>query len=116
MANIFIVDDNPDIVYAMEYWLKRKHHAVEVFYNSEGLLNRIEEVSPGLIFLDVNLAGEDGRDVCKQLKDASPQIHVVLFSANPYALMDYKACRADDAFSKPFDLSVLDEKIRRFAS
>lgn len=114
MGKIFVVDDDVDIGIVMKYWLTSKGHAVAYFDSDATLMERIVESPPDIIFLDVNLAGKDGRDICKEIKAVAPIVVIILFSANPSVLLNFKDCRADDAFSKPFTFSLLQEKINKF--
>src|SRR6478609_5084220 len=102
MAKIFVVDDDVDIGIVVKYWLTSRGHAVESFDSDATLMDRTVESHPEIIFLDVNLGGKDGRDICKQIKDVVPQVVIILFSANPYVLSNFNECTADDAFGKPF--------------
>ena len=114
MAKIFVVDDDLDICFVIKHWLTLNGHAVESFDDDATLMDRIIAIHPDIIFLDINLHGKDGREVCKEIKEVTPEIVIILFSANPSALMDFKECAADDSFSKPFAFSLLNEKINKF--
>ncbi len=72
-------------------------------------LQRIESDLPDLILLDVLLQGEDGRELCQQLKgrEQTRHIPVILFSAHITANSAIEVCGADDFLAKPFRIQEL---------
>jgi CheY-like chemotaxis protein len=59
---------------------------------------------PDLIFLDINVGLEDGRDMCRQIKSLAEHKHIpiVLISADDDSLQTYKEYSADSYLRKPF--------------
>jgi len=57
---------------------------------------------------------EDGRKICQQLRTypENKGLGILLTSASPEKLKDYKRCLADDSIEKPFDLYGLEKKIQ----
>jgi len=64
---------------------------------------------PNLIFLDINVGNEDGREMCRQIKSLAEHKHIpiVLISANDDALETYKQYDADSFLKKPFQPTQL---------
>lgn len=115
MPNIFIVDDDPDILLSMRHWLNKKGYHVSGFLDVNSALESLYDNIPDIIILDVNLKGEDGRDLCREIKNNAPyDVVVLLFSANPDNLLNYEEYNADDIFHKPFELDELEAKIKHF--
>lgn len=105
MRKLFIVDDDYDILLSLGIWFKKMGYDVSTFENSKTMFNALNMASPDLILLDINLQGEDGRDICKKLKRESDiGCPVILFSANYPALESCKENCADGILHKPFDL------------
>lgn len=105
MRKLFIVDDDYDILLSLSMWFKRMGYAVDTFDNSRTMFTALENTNPDLILLDINLQGEDGRDICKTIKTtADAPCPIILFSANYPALEGYKDRFADGILHKPFDL------------
>ncbi len=106
MSNtLFIIDDEEDIRFSLSIWFRKIGYDVKTFSNSEELLKGCEKETPNLILLDVNLNGEDGREICKYVKkELSFPVPVLLFSANPANGENYKQYEASDFISKPFSL------------
>ena len=115
MPNIFIVDDDPDILLAMQYWLTERGYNTLCFTGISSALESMYENIPDIVILDVNLKGEDGRELCKEIKKNAPyNTVVILFSANPDNLLNPDDYDADDVFHKPFEFDELEIKIKRF--
>jgi CheY-like chemotaxis protein len=81
--------------------------------SGKNLLPIIKELLPDMIFLDVFLQGEDGREICKELRNNSETKYlcIILISGSPKDLELYKEFGADGYLEKPFGLPVLLDKI-----
>jgi DNA-binding response OmpR family regulator len=84
MANILIVDDNPDIAFMIQEKIRSAiGGAIRIANNGEAGLKAIDDEPPDLIMLDIRMPGTDGFEVCRLLK-ASPTtaaIPVIFLSA-----------------------------------
>lgn len=80
---LVVVDDEPDFVRILEMWLK-PHYEVTSFTRSRGVADRIRELSPDLVLLDVHMSEESGFKVCRRLKSeaATAGIPVVFLSGS----------------------------------
>lgn len=105
---IFIIEDNSGILYALKEALSLEGYDVETFSVFMGV-NTLSQNLPDLIFLDVFLAAQDGREITRALKsDArTVQIPVVLLSAYPGIEELAKEAGADGYLAKPFHLEDL---------
>ncbi len=91
-------------------------YQLHLFSSGEECLQQIEEVTPDLIVLDVELGGMDGYEVCRQLKLApeSHDIPIIFVSVHDHLqdrLNGYEA-GGDDYVSKPFYDDELLAKIK----
>lgn len=113
MSNIIIVDDSEDILGVMKYFLELKGYSVETLTSSSGLANLIKTFSPDLVILDIFLQGQDGREVCRELRNnpVTKDVCILMFSASAKALANYKEYGADGFIEKPFGLNEIVEKI-----
>jgi CheY-like chemotaxis protein len=68
MADIMVVDDEPDIRELIRVNLSLDGHQVEMACNGEEALARLAEKKPALIVLDVMMPGSDGFSVLETLK------------------------------------------------
>ncbi len=105
MKQLFIIDDDYDILLSLKIWFTKKGFDVKVFQHSRALFEELYQNKPDLILLDVNLNGEDGRDICRRIKrEFITDRPVILFSANASALVNYQESQADGCLHKPFSL------------
>ncbi|MEO5592841.1 MAG: response regulator [Chitinophagaceae bacterium] len=109
MKKILIVDDEKDILFVLKTYLTQKGFDVVTTLSCDEGLNIFYSVKPDLVLLDVNVGSEDGREMCRTIKDQAEYQHlpVILISANPYALKSYENHGATAVIHKPFDLENL---------
>lgn len=113
VRKLFIVDDDYDILLSLSMWFKKMGYEVATFENSRAMFTAMQQSVPDLVLLDINLQGEDGRDICKQIKtDAATKCPVILFSANYPALEGYIERYADGILHKPFDLQEVLQMVK----
>ena len=85
--NILIVDDNRDILEALELLLEDTGYKVTAVDNGEYVENLKEDQLPDIILLDMLLSGRDGKEIIALLKnnDLTKDIPIILNSAHPQA-------------------------------
>ena len=109
MTKILIVDDDLDFLETTEIILK--NHNFEVLTTSEPaqIYQAIVTFIPNVILLDIHLNGEDGRNICKGLKNHFKTKHVpiILCSGDIEAKNDYPRNLVDDFIEKPFEYESL---------
>ncbi len=110
---VLIIDDDIDTLTSISFLLAINGFIVETEPLWQNTFNKIRLFNPDLILLDVNLRGEDGRNVCQQIKTTPDfhHIHIILFSAHITLKSDLKGSLADDFIGKPFEIKELIEKI-----
>lgn len=113
MSKILIVDDSIDLLEAMEIILTQNGFDVKTVSQWHNIHSNIINFDPDLIILDIFLAGKDGREICKELRNkvVSKYLCIMMFSASSKALEDYEVYGADDFLEKPFGIKYLIEKI-----
>lgn len=115
MSKILVVDDNVDILLALQELLKFYNYDVVVTERGEDAIEMVKEAKPDLVILDLMLSSVDGRDICSYIKSemADQHIPVVMISAHPNASQIVIEAGADDFLAKPFDISSLLSTIQR---
>lgn len=114
MSKLLIVDDSVALLEVMKTILERNGYTVKTLNKTPDIYKEIREFQPDLLILDIYLAGEDGREICKEIRNnvETKHICILVFSASPRTLEDYKSYYADDFIEKPFDITHLVEKIK----
>lgn len=112
---ILIVDDEPNIVAAIEFLLRRGGHEVLVARDGEKALEIIGGRVPDLVILDVMMPLRSGYDVCRRIRERDEWRHikVVMLSAKGRDAEVGKglAMGADLYVTKPFSTRELMAKI-----
>lgn len=107
-----IADDDPGIVDAVEMLLEFEGYEVISTVDGSTVLDMKENL-PDLLLLDIWMSGEDGRDICKRLKQAplTKNIPVIMVSASRDIEESAIEAGADDFLAKPFEMNDLLKKI-----
>jgi len=113
---ILIADDEPSIVAAVEFLLKRGGYEVRVARSGDEALELIEASPPDLVLLDVMMPGRSGYEVCKRLRERPEwkDLKIIMLSAKG---RDAEVSRglslgADVYITKPFSTRDLMAKIQ----
>lgn len=117
MPAIFIVDDDHAILQPLELWFRLKNYKVQTFQSGHNLIESIKSERPDIVLLDIMLHDEDGRHLCRNIKESiNYPVKVLLFSANSAALLTYEDHSADGIINKPFQMKDLEQKCNRLLS
>jgi DNA-binding response OmpR family regulator len=111
---IMIADDDPGIVDAVGMLLEFEGYNVSTTVDGATVLDMKEEL-PDLLLLDIWMSGEDGRDICRQLKanSSTKNIPIIMVSASRDIASSAMQAGADDFLAKPFEMDVLLAKIEK---
>jgi CheY-like chemotaxis protein len=114
---VLVIDDNSGILFAMQKILELKDYNVQVSETFTGV-DAVKKSAPDLIYLDISLVGQDGRDVARELKgdERTKHIPIVILTAYPNADELAKEAGADDYLSKPFELADLWKMTAKYTS
>lgn len=112
-----IADDDPGIVDAVEMLLEFEGYEVSSTIDGSTVLDMKTEL-PDLLLLDIWMSGEDGRDICKKLKqiELTKNIPVIMVSASKDIKESALQAGADDFLAKPFEMNELLSKIKKLTS
>ncbi|MEK0424137.1 MAG: Nitrogen assimilation regulatory protein [Planctomycetota bacterium] len=115
MSQIWIIDDEPAICYALKTNLEDERHQVQVFSSAEPAIKALKKQPPDLILLDVRLPGTSGLEVLEKLKVEHPGLPVILMTAFGDLQTAVQAVQGDafEYLTKPFDLETLMQTVRR---
>ena len=114
---ILVIDDEMSILKLIQTILEDEGYSVQTGLDGQCLQDLHGEL-PDLILLDIMLAGEDGRDLCAQLKQREETKHIPVILCSAYFRGDviiYLA-GASTFLPKPFEIDDLINTIARYTS
>jgi len=113
---IFIVEDDSDISRLVKHHLEGAGIATRVFPNSRGVIAEAMRQHPSAFLLDVMIPGEDGMELCRQIRATSELVPIpVIFLTAKTEEADRLAgfdLGADDYITKPFSPRELVARIK----
>jgi len=116
MAEILIIEDEKDIVEAIEYNLKNEGFGVRKAFDGFNGQRQAKESLPDLIILDLMLPGVGGIEVCKTLKkgEKTANIPIIILTAKGEEMDRVLGLElgADDYITKPFSMRELIARIK----
>jgi DNA-binding NtrC family response regulator len=110
VANLLLIDDDPDLLPdQVGHVFPAPAHRVEIAHTGAEGLQRVADVRPDVILLDLRLPDQSGLDVLRQLRQVDARIPVVLVTVVRSADSAIEAMRqgAYDYLLKPLDLQKL---------
>ena len=104
--SVLIVDDEPNIVRALQFLMTKAGYIVRVARDGEQALDEIAKAAPDLVLLDAMMPKRDGFDVCQTVR-ANPSwagVRIIMLTAKGRDIEREKgmAMGADDYITKPF--------------
>ena len=115
-CRVVVVDDEPAICDSLQRVLELEGFDVVADFNATDALARLRQAKTDLLLLDVNLAGENGWDLCRLARAEDPTLRVIVMTARPGQGPTAVAMSVDKLMEKPLDIPVLVETMRRLLS
>ena len=115
MVKILVADDDPAIVESTTLILEEFGYEVDSTVDGQTIY-KMEKKLPDLLLLDIWMSGQDGRKICKYLKNdkLTKHIPVIMISASRDVRKSTLEAGADDFLAKPFEMDSLLEKISKW--
>jgi DNA-binding response OmpR family regulator len=112
-ARILIAEDDEKQADLIRIYLEREGHSVMVVHDGRQALDRIRNVDPDLVILDIMMPRMDGLDVMRVVRSerATPIIMVTARSTEDDVLLGLDL-GADDYLTKPFSPRELMARVR----
>ena len=112
-GRVLLVDDEPALIEAVRYMLRREGFAVSVATSGPAALASARHDAPDVIVLDIMLPGLDGLAVCRELR-AESTVPILVLSAKGEEVDRIVGLEvgADDYMTKPFAMRELVARIR----
>lgn len=116
MPRILIVDDEPNLVLALELLMKREGYEIHTAEDGEKAIAAAENLRPDVILLDVMMPKVDGYEVCQRLRaqPALKDVAIVMLTAKGREVEREKgmALGADLYITKPFSTREVVRKVK----
>ncbi len=119
MYNILVVDDDKEIVNAIEIYLSQEGYNIIKAYDGEEALEKIKENEIHLIILDIMMPNKDGIETLQEIrKDKTIPVIMLSAKSEDYDKISGLNTGADDYVTKPFNplelIARVKSNIRRY--
>jgi len=106
---ILIMDDSLALLKVMSQTLTQHGYEVEVAVNGVLGLQKMETFRPGLVIIDIMMPEMDGYEATRKIRNAYPDVSIVMFSAQPALVVEKMAFSsgADLFLQKPIREPIL---------
>ncbi len=106
---VLIIDDETDICYLLSTLLKKINLDATFVHTISDARLKLQEVSPGVIFLDNHLPDGMGVDFISHIKNILPETKIAMITAHDTAMDREKALKegADFFIGKPFSRGTI---------
>ncbi|WP_019039252.1 response regulator transcription factor [Psychroflexus tropicus] len=116
MKKILLVDDEPNIIMALEYSLRKNNYDIFIARDGEEAINLIEKLEPDLVVLDIMMPKVDGYEVLEFLQQhegLKNKTQTIVISAKHKESDVQKGFElgAKDYIKKPFSMKKLLHRI-----
>jgi len=114
MARVLIIDDEAHARHYLRELLEGEPHVEVVGEGSNGVqgVQQIRELSPDIVFVDIQMPGLDGFGMVDRLAGSRPPLFIFVTSYSEYAVRAFEI-EAVDYLCKPFDKERLATSIER---
>ena len=114
---VLIVDDEPNIVVALEYLMRQNGFEVRAARNGDEAIAAVADFRPDLVLLDVMMPEKDGYQVAQKIRDnpdfAGLKILMLTAKGRETEISKGMAVGADAYVTKPFSTLDLVAQVKR---
>ncbi len=114
MDKILIVDDEVVVCDLLKNYLTLKGYEVYTALDGYTAINKVKEVCPHLVLLDIVMPGISGIQLLKEIKKLNPKTEVIMITAVPDQgiITESIDLGAYDCIRKPMDLKHVENVVR----
>ncbi|HHW45128.1 response regulator [Desulfofundulus thermobenzoicus] len=115
--DVLVVDDQPGVRYLLDILVKEAGHRVHTAENGLEAIEKVRQIRPHLIFMDVRMPLMGGLEALGRIKRIVPEAEVIIMTAYisdetvNQALQKGALC----CMAKPFDIEKVKNLLRDFA-
>jgi DNA-binding response OmpR family regulator len=119
-AKVLVCDDEPFILKALTFIVRKEGHAVIEAKNGEEALERIRADRPAVVFLDVMMPKKNGFEVLEEIRkeEAYKDVYIILLTAKGQDSDRERGLSlgANEFMTKPFSPAVIMTRLREILS
>jgi two-component system cell cycle response regulator DivK len=112
---ILVVEDNPANQLLVDAMLQGRGYHVLFASSAQEALTSIENERPDLILMDIQLPGQDGLSLTRQLKADPASASILVVAVTAHAMVGDRQLSLDAGcighITKPFDTKLISEQI-----
>jgi DNA-binding NtrC family response regulator len=117
LANLLVVDDDPDITQVLKQGLQKNRFLVGAFTNPEEALQNFQSNSKDycLMLSDIRMPGISGIKLARKVKEINPKVKVILMTSfeireNEFSKV-FPSTQVDGFVQKPIGIEDLTNKV-----
>lgn len=109
-GRILVVDDEEEVLNTLKEFLTVKGYEVHTARDGLEAIEKMKEVRPHVVFLDIIMPGMGGIDALKEIKKIDPLVGVIMATAVTDEELGKRTLQlgAYDYITKPFDLNYIE--------
>src|SRR5213593_527739 len=118
LSRLLVVDDDIQMLSALEAALRRKGHTVETASNGIDAASKLEKETVQAVITDLRMPGMNGLELLQYVRRTKPAMPVIVLSAYGTVPMAVEAIKAgaSDFLMKPFSHEALDEVLNKLSA
>lgn len=111
---ILIIEDDQDLNHYLQEFLKEYGYLTHSLHTGAPALDKIEQIKPDLVVLDLMLPDIKGSELCRDIKEIYPDTKVIILTAKDQTrdVVQGFELGADDYLTKPFSSEELLARIK----
>jgi two-component system nitrogen regulation response regulator GlnG len=115
MGDILVVDDDRTVLHLAEKALRDAGHTVHTARSAEEGLQKVREIRPDVVLLDIVLPGESGLGVFQRIQEMDRRLPVIFITAGAGSETAIEAMQlgAYDYVAKPLELAPLRDLVQQ---
>ena len=101
---ILAIDDNPQLIKMIRLCLERQDYEIIAAYSGSEGLRKFQDNHPDLVILDIKMPDMDGWEICRSLREMSPNVPILILTVlkEKANVVRALALGADGFVAKPF--------------